>query len=481
MPTLLLLALALGDTVVEAGQTLALTEDLLLSGGDSLDVRGTPEARCRLSGNGHSIRTADRWTGRIRITSCDIHGLGAPQHPAIETRAAGHSELLLEACLFEESSSISIRTDEASTARIATCTLLENSTVVVDKAREKSFPIVVARGSSTAAKVFQGNRVYKSHLDIEAPNWLIGGDIDAQSNLLIGWRSGVFATGTGTVVRRNYIHVLMPRTADFPWWSQVASFTTARGALAEHNVIRDGEWIVQFVEGEFRNNVICDINDHNFLRNGSTGRIHHNIFFAGKPDHPPGSQSACIFVVYPPREQESGAEIFNNVFDANGVLNVPGVEVNPKGFVKTVRNNAFVRFNHQEKYIRHAQAMYSAQWEEPPSSPPPNRLGYVDYNLYYSPAAKSHRLYALGVAGKAEREDGFGKHDLVEVDPRFKGPLPDVFPFDDADIKAGKVTVGEILARFREIYAPAEGSPLVGAGDPADGAGTGIGPVSAGK
>ncbi|HEV3026963.1 MAG TPA: hypothetical protein VG457_05280, partial [Planctomycetota bacterium] len=220
MPTLLLLALALGDTVVEAGQTLALTEDLLLSGGDSLDVRGTPEARCRLSGNGHSIRTADRWTGRIRITSCDIHGLGAPQHPAIETRAAGHSELLLEACLFEESSSISIRTDEASTARIATCTLLENSTVVVDKAREKSFPIVVARGSSTAAKVFQGNRVYKSHLDIEAPNWLIGGDIDAQSNLLIGWRSGVFATGTGTVVRRNYIHVLMPRTADFPWWSQ---------------------------------------------------------------------------------------------------------------------------------------------------------------------------------------------------------------------------------------------------------------------
>ncbi|HLY08392.1 MAG TPA: hypothetical protein VKW04_03695, partial [Planctomycetota bacterium] len=290
-----------------------------------------------------------------------------------------------------------------------------------------------------------------------------------------------FATGAGTVVRGNYIHVLMPRTAEFPWWSQVASFTTARGALAEHNVIRDGEWIVQFVEGEFRENVICDINDHNFLRNGSTGRIHHNIFFAGKPDHPPGSQSACIFVVYAPKGQESGAEVFNNVFDANGILNVPGVEVNPNGFVKSVRNNAFIRFNHQDKYIRHAQAMFSAQWEEAPTTPPPPRLGYVDYNLYYSPAATSHRLYALGVAGKSEKDDGFGKHDRVEVDPGFKGPLPGVFPFEDADIKSGKVTVSQMLARFREIYTPAEGSPLIGGGDPADGAGTDIGPVSVRK
>jgi hypothetical protein len=63
------------------------------------------------------------------------------------------------------------------------------------------------------------------------------------------------------------------------------------------------------------------------------------------------------------------------------------------------------------------------------------------------------------------------------VDPKFKGPLPDVFPFDDVDIKAGKVTVSQMLARFREIYAPAPGSPLLGAGNPADGAGTPIGPL----
>lgn len=475
MIALLLLALAVGDTIVEAGKTLTLTEDLVLAGGDSLEVRGAEGQRSTIVGNGHSIRTTDKWTGRIKIHACDLKGLGSVKAPCLDVKAGGNAEIALDGCDFDECGPLALRTDDVSRARVLNCIIRDNSTVSVDKAREKSFPVFVARGSSTSEKTFQGNRVYKSHLEIEAPNWKV------EDNLLIGWRSGVFASGRDTVVRGNYIHVLMPRTDVFPWWSQVASFTTARGALAEDNVIRDGEWIVQFIEGEFRRNVVCDINDHNFLRNGSTGRIHHNIFFAGKPDHPPGSQSACIYVVYAPKNGETGTEIFNNVFDANGVLNVPGVEVNPNGFVKTVRNNAFIRFNHQDKYIRHAQAMYSPQWEEAPSVPPPNRVGYIDYNLYFSPAAKTHRLYNLGVEGKAEKDAGFGKHDQVEVDPKFKGPLPTVFPFDDADIKAGKVTVAQMLAKFREIYAPAEGSPLIGAGDPADGAGTDIGAVRSGK
>ncbi|MBV8882247.1 MAG: hypothetical protein JO332_19985, partial [Planctomycetaceae bacterium] len=385
MLTLLLLALAAGDTVLEAGQTLALTQDLVLSGSDSLDVRGTGNARCTIAGNGHSIRTTEQWTGRVRVSFCDLRGLGNVRAHALDTRGAGGSDVALDGCLFDQSSSLSLRTDGDSSARLTNCTILDNSTVAVDKAREKSLPVVIARGTSAAPKVFQGNRVYKSHLEIDAPNWLIA------DNLLIGWRSGIFAYGAGTVVKGNYIHTLMPRTEEFPWWSQVASFTSARGALAEHNVIRDGEWIVQFVEGEFRHNVVCDINDHNLLRNGSTGRIHHNIFFAGKPEHPPGSQSACIFVVYAPKREETGAEIFNNVFDANGILNVPGIEVGPRGFVKSVRNNAFLRFNHQDKYVRHAQAMYSPLWEEAPTTPPPNRVGYIDYNLYFNPTAKSHR------------------------------------------------------------------------------------------
>jgi hypothetical protein len=477
MVTLLLLSvLAFGDTVLEAGKTLTLAEDLVLSDGDALEVRGTPEQPCAIVGNGHRIRSQEKWSGRVKIRSCELRGLGTETLHALELKAAGKAEIALDRCTFDGSGSLWIRSDDAAEVRILNCVSLENSLVAVDKAREKSFPFLIASGGSTAAKFFQGNRVYKSHLQIDAPNWRIGGDSDQESNLLIGWRAGIFATGAGTVVKGNYIHVLMPRTAEFPWWSQVASFTSARGALAEHNVIRDGEWIVQFVEGEFRHNVISDINDHNFLRNGSTGRIHHNIFFAGKPQHPPGSQGGCIFVVYAPKPGEEGVEVFNNVFDANNVLNVPGIEVNPKGFVKSLRNNAFVRFAHQEKFGNTGQAMIRPHFSEPLTAPPPERLGYSDYNLYHSPTAKSHRVYGLAVAGKTEKDDGFGKHDLVEVDPKFKGPLPDVFPFDDADIKAGKVTVSQMLARFREIYSPAAASPLPGAGDPADGPGTPIGP-----
>ena len=471
---LLLAALAFGDTVVEAGQTLTLTQDLVLSGADTLEVRGTPDRKCAIVGNGHQILSAGAWSGRATISWCELRGLGTETRNAFEFDRTGKARIALDHCTFDGSSSVWVRASGDTDVRITNCASLENSLVAVDKAREKSRPFLFVAGN--AAGVFQGNRIYKSHIVVDAPDWRIGGDADAESNLLIGWRAGIFASGARTVVKGNYIHVLMPRTDVFPWWSQVASFTSAKGALAEDNVIRDGEWIVQFVEGEFRRNVICDINDHNFLRNGSTGRIHHNIFFAGKPDHPPGSQGGCIFVVYAPKPGEEGVEIFNNVFDANNALNVPGIEVNPNGFVKSLRNNAFVRFAHQEKFGNSEQAMIRPHFSEPLTTPPPNRLGYSDYNLFYSPAAKSQRVYGLGVAGKAEKDDGFGKHDRVGADPKFKGPLPDVFPFDDADIKSGKVTVSQMLARFRDIYAPAEGSPLVGAGDPADGPGTNIGP-----
>src|SRR5690349_7127465 len=69
---------ALADHVVAAGQTLALTEDLVLTGNDSLDIQGTPDRRCTLRGNGHRIRSEGSWTGSVRIRHCDLRGLGAP-------------------------------------------------------------------------------------------------------------------------------------------------------------------------------------------------------------------------------------------------------------------------------------------------------------------------------------------------------------------------------------------------------------------
>jgi hypothetical protein len=324
---------------------------------------------------------------------------------------------------------------------------------------------------------------------IRAPGWLIGGDRDEDSNLFIGLRIGIAADGADTVVRGNYFHLRMPITPEYPYWSQISVFTTGRQVVGEHNVIRDGEWIVRFVEGEFRYNVITDIIDHDQMQNGSIGRVHHNLFLAGTSDSRQGSMSGCIFVVYPPKAPGEGIEVFNNVFDGGGRLDVPGIEVSPGGFVKSVRNNVFFNFAHREKYFKRPQAMIRMSWNEDPAEEKPARLGYADYNLFYNPGARSQRNYLLSVASKVERKDaGFGLNDIPrggkvdeQADPRFKGPIPKAFPFSDDEVKARRVGVSKMLAFYRDAYTPAEGSPLIGAGDPADGEGTNIGAIGAAK
>jgi hypothetical protein len=255
--------------------------------------------------------------------------------------------------------------------------------------------------------------------------------------------------------------------------------------VGEHNVIRDGEWIVRFVEGEFRYNVITDIVDHNLMQNGSNGHVHHNLFLAGTSDHRQGSMGGCIGVIYAPKKPGEGIEIVNNVFDGGSRLDVPAVEVAPQAFVKSVRNNVFFNFAHKDRYYKRPQAMIRTIWNDEPAEEKPARLGYADYNLFFNPGVKSPRNYLLSVPNKTERKDaGFGRNDVPrggriddQADPRFRGPIPKAFPFADDDIKARKVGVSKMLAFYRDAYTPAAGSPLIGAGDPADGEGTNIGAV----
>ncbi|OAI45210.1 hypothetical protein AYO44_13050 [Planctomycetaceae bacterium SCGC AG-212-F19] len=476
-------------TVIEAGQTHTLREDLVLDGDDVLEIRGTAEKPCTLIGDKHRIRSGAKWTGSLKITHCLIKQLGATASPGIDVKAAGKGGVLIENCTFDACSAIHFQNDDNSTANFRNNTVLDNTTVAINKDIGKSAHAFEARGNSKERKLFQGNFISRGKAVFQSPNWLIGGDTDADSNLFIGLRIGIDARGDGSVVRGNYFHLLMPLSEEFPYWSQISVFTTAPNVVGEHNVIRDGEWIVRFVEGEFRYNVISDIIDHDLMQNGSNGRIHHNLFLAGDPNHWSGSMSACIAVIYPPKNPGEGIEVFNNVFDGGDRLDVPGIEVAPKAFVKSVRNNVFFNFAHKEKYYKMPQAMIRPLWNDDTGSDKAPRLGYADYNLFYNPKVKAPRNYLLSVAGKEERKDaGFGLNDIPrggkvdeQADPKFKGPIPKKFPFADDDIKARKVTVSKILASYRDAYAPAEGSPLIGAGDPADGPGSFIGAIGPGK
>jgi hypothetical protein len=503
IPSLILLVLPFPSAIrsapltVEAGQTHTLNEDLILNGDDVLEIRGTMDKPCVLAGNRHRIRTGAKWTGSLRITHCTIRDLGGlplrtadnlikgPGEPGFDLKAAGKGRIVIEHCTLDACSALHFQTDETSTVSFRHNTVLETAVVAISKDIANSGDCFTATGNSKAKKFFQGNFIPRGKVVIRGANWLIGGDRDADSNLFIGHRIGIIADGAGTVVRGNYFHLRMPITKEYPYWSQISVFTTGPEVIGEHNIIRDGEWIVRFVEGEFRNNVITDIVDHDLMQNGSNGRIHHNLFLAGTSDHRQGSMGACIMVIYPPKKPGEGIEIFNNVFDGGGRLDVPAIEVAPKAFVKSVRNNVFFNFAHKTQYYKRPQAMIRMIWNDEPEEEKPARLGYADHNLFFNPGVKSPRNYLLSVPSKTERKDaGFGRNDCPrggrideQAEPRFKGPIPKAFPFTEDDIKARKVGVSKMLAFYREAYTPAEGSPLIGAGDPADGEGTNIGAV----
>src|SRR4029453_6802291 len=64
-----------------------------------------------------------------------------------------------------------------------------------------------ADGSSTATKVFQGNRVYRSAVNFDGVNnWLIGGYGDDLSNVIIGHRGVITVLGNHVKVVGNFVN-----------------------------------------------------------------------------------------------------------------------------------------------------------------------------------------------------------------------------------------------------------------------------------
>jgi hypothetical protein len=197
--------------------------------------------------------------------------------------------------------------------------------------------------------------------------------------------------------------------------------------------------------------------------------------------------NSSIAVIY----KGDDIQVYNNTFDGGGTelarpWHVPAIEVGPDAFLASLRNNAFV--NHPTKFAN-GTATVRPGFAEKKTDPGPPRLGYADYNLFHNPDAAEKVNYALSVSGKTVRADaGFARNDVpagstrnAQVEPRFKGSIPDRFPFRDEDIATRKVSLSAILAHYRAAYAPADGSPLLNAGDPADGPRSYIGAVGGGK
>ncbi|HYF50506.1 MAG TPA: hypothetical protein VEJ63_13935, partial [Planctomycetota bacterium] len=256
---------------LEAGQNWSLTEDFVLSGADALEIKGTKDKPCTVDGQFNRILTKDKWTGRIHATYCNFKNLGKKENVANDRlqkdcesfvlHGAGASAIVFENCSFEFVNTFVIANHEQSMTRFVNNTIAENAINPCSKAAHLSRGIFEASGTSKEKKVFQGNRVYRGGCSFSAPNWLIGGEKDAESNIIIGVRAGVFAGGEGTLVRGNYIECNLRVTEEYPYWSQVSTVGTS--CTTEHNVIRRGHWVVRGISGEFRHNLVMEPHGHN--------------------------------------------------------------------------------------------------------------------------------------------------------------------------------------------------------------------------
>ncbi|PYT22681.1 MAG: hypothetical protein DMG57_34495 [Acidobacteria bacterium] len=466
--------------VAGPGQTFTLSSSIVLSAGDTVDLVGTAANPCAVQGNNFGFQANDStWSGRLVIKNCSVQNLGSAANHALQLTLMNAAYLDIENTTWTTSSSVDLRTFGTSTITFSGNIVSDSSTFPVQKDFVASRPFFNETGTSASQKFFQSNKIYKGGMYVTTPNWIIGGDADSDGNIIIGPRARISATGAGCVIKSNYIHASLAVDPVNWYWGQVVNISLGSGSRAENNVFRTAQWVARQIDGEFRNNLILEVNGHYLLQAGR-GTVHHNIFtglYQGPTRYGDTSPTAAIALINEVYTTD-GLQFYNNTMDATNVAGV-GVELPFSTFIPAVRSNVFYGFSTQ-------RAIVGAGSTEAITTPLPSRLGYADYNLFhYVPGSPVIDNYAVGVGGKSERVDpGFAYHDVhvggpmnERLDPQFRGPLPSGFPFTDDDIQNGVITVSQILSYYQYVYSPAPGSPLIGAGDPADGVGNDIGAV----
>jgi hypothetical protein len=330
-------------------------------------------------------------------------------------------------------------------------------------------PILELSGSTSGAKVMQGNNIGAGIVKITGmPGWQIGGLADSQSNIFVGPRCVLdLDDSSNAKIQGNYMH--HDYYGGFSQGFNLMLSGTSNAALAEHNVIRDSSWPLQSFGGEFRYNLLIN-SGHNFIRSSrSQARFHHNVFAHAQA---PNSQYDGAVFLY---GSEQGVVFDNNTIDAGGgtaAYDAPAIVLASSGVsLASLRNNAFTQFSDVRNWSR--RALVAGAKSE--SGVGAARIAKADYNAWYSPLAAGTDHYAPGIVAGAP-----GQHDR-EGDPMFAGEVPQApYRIDEGAVWLRTFGVSKVLGYYRALYTPRAGSHLVDAGDPADGAGNDIGAVGAG-
>jgi chitodextrinase len=455
--------------VASSGPVFNLTGDVVLSGSQSQTYAGTASNHCSINGNGFQIRSAAGFTGTLNISFCDLHNLGTATNPGINVTTGGTGSIQLIGNVWETFGTVSVAANDTAQLVVRNNEFRENTLVPATNLpiiySNETLPVVVLSGNSSTQKFFQGNNVGLSTVLFQTTqNWLIGGNTDADSNILIGVRCGITVRdSTSIVVRGNYSQHNYPHRM-----SQGDNFELeGDGFLVEHNIIRDSSWPVRGMGGELRYNVIDSSATLDQVIQGpmSNTNMHHNVitYTVSQAFFAPGSGVRVMFNV-------DNVQFNNNTMDGSGpFMGFSGapLRVFSDSFVGSLRNNVFYNF----AGLANEPVLAGDQGES--TNPALVRLRYADYNDFYNPDAPNQTNYGLGVVGKTPGTAGYGQHDLGgfngHANPKFSAPTALPFPFAPQDVWNRLKKVSDILSTYRAMYTPATGSPLINAGDPQDG------------
>lgn len=455
-PALILDSAPMTVTVNEpaAGRTVTLDADVVLTGDKGFEIVGTPETRVRLEGNGHRIISDGEATGPLTLKYVDVVDLGSRTigiEPGVQIATSG--PITIEDSTFDTSNTIDVTMLGEAPASVRRNLFRSNMRMPLGQnpgtsGTSPSYPVIRFTGPATGAKVFASNNVAAGWVQFDKTSgWIVGGDTDNDSNVLIGPRVGIWVQESDRMqVRRNYSH-----HAYYGGWSQGSNFELGGTSkmIVEHNVIYGSSWPVRGAGCEFRYNLVADAG-HQFIWADNGGAIHHNVFTGGQSD------IASIYLI----DQVKGVRVYNNTVD--GQMNqdmVTAVHADDKT-TATLTSNAFVNVPVPQGLDRGATVTIIG-----------GQLT-ADFNAF---ADTQPVTYSDGRRPQ---------HDIILASPadaRFTNlPKNDVFDADETAVWQRVTTVREILGRYRARYAPQAGSPLIDSGDPAEGPGNDIGAVGAG-
>jgi hypothetical protein len=475
--------------------TLVLTSDLVLPAGDMSFV-GSVASPMLIQANGHRIVSPSGWTGHLVMQNVHVRDAGAdpsgdPTFGALGIDVTTTGGIDIEGSLFEHSGEVRVFANGTAPVTVRNNVFNGNTAVAItnitysqsNEVPNAGTPVIDFEGNSTGPKVFAGNRVAGTWVQIIAMNgWTFGGNTDADSNIMVGLRAGLNTHAVGNITfAGNYTRLLCPNR-----WTQCTNLLmefSGAGNVIEHNLLNGG-WLIRPFKGEIRYNVL-NFGGEAYLQSLESGTtIHHNVI-ANLGFIAPGFCNN-IFDTYD--SSVTGLQLYNNTWDgggpAAGMFQSP-VRVRGGDILVSLRSNVFANFPYRVAPVTHGD--FNAENIGPV-------FAYADYNAFFNPQHMTpavQNYFATSSVGTSPGTPGFGGHDVggfnVDVDPHFAGTgnaaFPEsagLYPFNQSDVWTRTTPVSTMLTHFANYYRPGAGSPLTDSGDPADGTGNDVGAIDSG-